>query len=65
MFRFPVGGNAHILDDFRADAQGIADKYQFEQHYVTAAVTGGVKFWPGLDQHFRLHCMPPFRCVTS
>lgn len=61
VFRFPVGGNAHILDDFRADAQGIADKYQFEQHYVTAAVTGGVKFWPeAWTKHFRLHCMPPF-----
>jgi hypothetical protein len=36
VFRFPVGGNAHLLADFRADAQGIADKYQFEQHYVTA-----------------------------
>jgi hypothetical protein len=61
VFRFPVGGNAHILDDFRADPQGIADKYQFEQHYVTFAVTGGVKFWPeAWTRHFRLHCMPPF-----
>jgi hypothetical protein len=61
VFRFPVGANAHILDDFRADAQHIADKYQFEQHYVTAAVKGGVKFWPeAWTRHFRLHCMPPF-----
>jgi hypothetical protein len=61
VFRFPVGGNAHVLDDFRADPQGIADKYQFEQHYVTHAVTGGVKFWPeSWTRHFRLHCLPPF-----
>jgi hypothetical protein len=61
VFRFPVGGNAHVLADFRADAQGVADKYQFEQHYVTHAVTGGVKFWPeAWTRHFRLHCLPPF-----
>jgi len=61
VFRFPVGGNPHILDDFRADPQGIADKYQFEQHYVTHAVKGGVKFWPeGWTRHFRLHCLPAF-----
>jgi hypothetical protein len=61
VFRFPVGGNAHILENFRADPQGIADKYQFEQHYVTHAVTGGVKFWPeDWTRHFRLHCMPVF-----
>lgn len=61
VFRFPVGGNAHILDDFRADPQGIADRYRFEQHYVTAAVKGGVKFWPeAWTRHFRLHCLPPF-----
>lgn len=61
VFRFPVGGNAHILDGFRADPQGVADKHQFEQHYVTHAVTGGVKFWPEpWTKHFRLHCLPPF-----
>jgi hypothetical protein len=61
VFRFPVGGNPQILDRFRADAQGVADRYQFEQHYVTAAVKGGVKFWPeAWTRHFRLHCLPPF-----
>jgi len=60
VFRFPVGGNAHLLDNFRADPQGIADKYQFEQHYVTASVTGGIHFWPeAWTRHFRLHCLPP------
>ena len=61
VFRFPVGGNAQVLEGFRADAQGVADRYQFEQHYVTAAVRGGVKFWPDAwTKHFRLHCLPPF-----
>jgi hypothetical protein len=61
VFRFPVGGNPHLLDNFRADPQGIADKYGFEQHYVTASVTGGIKFWPeAWTRHFRLHCLPPF-----
>jgi hypothetical protein len=61
VFRFKVGANAHLLDDFRADPQGVADKYRFEQHYVTAAVKGGVKFWPeAWTRHFRLHCLPAF-----
>lgn len=61
VFRFPVGGNAHLLANFRADPQGTADKYKFEQHYVTAAVKGGVKFWPeAWTRHFRLHCLPAF-----
>jgi hypothetical protein len=61
VFRFPVGGNPHLLDNFRADPQGIADRYRFEQHYVTASVTGGIHFWPeDWTRHFRLHCLPPF-----
>ncbi len=61
VFRYPVGANPHILDDFRADPQGIADRHGFEQHYVTHAVRGGVKFWPeAWTRHFRLHCLPSF-----
>jgi hypothetical protein len=61
VFRFPIGGNPHILENFRADPQGTADKYHFEQHYITASVQGGVQFWPeGWTKHFRLHCLPPF-----
>lgn len=61
VFRYPVGANPHILDDFRADPQGIAERYQFEQHYVTAAAKGGIKFWPEeWTRHFRLHCLPKF-----
>jgi hypothetical protein len=61
VFRFPVGAHPQILENFRADPQGIAERYQFEQHYVTNAVQGGIKFWPeAWTRHFRLHCLPPF-----
>lgn len=61
VFRFPVGRYPHILAQFRADPQGVADRCGFEQHYVTESVPGGIKFWPHLwTRHFRLHCLPPF-----
>jgi hypothetical protein len=61
VFRFTIGSNPHLLADLRADPQGIADRFQFEQHYVTHAVHGGIKFWPeAWTRHFRLHCLPPF-----
>jgi hypothetical protein len=61
VFRFKVGAQANVLEGFRADPQGIADQYGFEQHYVTAAVKGGIKFWPeDWTRHFRLHCLPNF-----
>jgi hypothetical protein len=64
LFRFPIGKNPHILENFRKNSQAIADKYHFEQHYITSSVTGGIKFWPeNWTRHFRLHCLPtlPFR----
>ncbi|MFX1680545.1 glycosyl transferase [Mitsuaria sp. CC2] len=61
VFRFPVGKYPHIIENFRANPQGVADKHGFEQHWVTASVPGGIKFWPHLwTRHFRLHCLPPF-----
>lgn len=61
VFRYTVGANPHLLDNFRADPQGIADRFRYEQHYVTRSVTGGIKFWPETwTRHFRLHCLPPF-----
>ena len=61
VFRYTVGANPHVLDDFRTDPQGIADRFKFEQHYMTHAVKGGIKFWPDRwTRHFRLHCLPPF-----
>lgn len=61
VFRFPIGRYPHILENFRRDPQGVADKHGFEQHYVTASVPGGIKLWPeAWTKHFRLHCLPPF-----
>ena len=61
IFRFPVGENSHILENFRNSPQAIADKYKFEQHYITSSITGGIKFWPeSWTRHFRLHCLPIF-----
>ncbi len=61
VFRFPVGKYPHIIEQFRADPQGVADRHGFEQHFVTASVPGGIKFWPPMwTRHFRLHCLPPF-----
>ncbi len=61
VFRYPVGRNAQILENFRRDPQGIADRVRFEQHYITESVPGGIEFWPeDWTRHFRLHCLPPF-----
>ncbi len=61
VFRFKVGRHAYVLDGFLANPQGIADKHRFEQHYVTATIHGGIKFWPeDWTCHFRLHCLPTF-----
>lgn len=61
VFRFPVGGHAYLLDEFRADPEGLAGQYQFEQRYVTKRVRGGVKFFPSVwVRHFRLDCLGPW-----
>lgn len=61
VFRFPIGGHSYLLDDFRADPEGLAGQYQFEQRYVTKRVRGGVKFFPSAwIRHFRLDCLGPW-----
>lgn len=61
VFRFPIGGHAYLLEDFRKDPEGIAGRYQFEQRYVTRHVRGGIKFWPrGWVSHFRMDCLGPW-----
>ena len=32
LFRFKVGSQAYLLEDFQKDPQGIAERFQFEQH---------------------------------
>lgn len=61
LFRYPVGKLAPLRAMFQADPQGIADRYRFEQRFVTRNAPGGVSFWPyGWVRHFKLDCVPPF-----
>lgn len=58
LFRFPVGKHSYMLDEFQADSQAVAERFQFEQHYVTHNIRGGVKFWPkDWVKHYRFHCL--------
>jgi hypothetical protein len=61
VFRFPIGRHGYMLKDFRADPEGLAGKYQFEQRYVTHCIRGGVRFFPSAwIRHFRLDCLGPW-----
>lgn len=61
IYRMPVGALAPLQDLFAADPQAVADKYRFEQHFVTKLAPNGVKFWPhGWVRHFRIECIPRF-----
>lgn len=46
VYRTPVGKLAPLLETFRADPQAVADRYQWEQRFVTRNAPGGVRFWP-------------------
>ena len=60
-FRFKVGSLVSLQEKFKADPQGIADKYRFEQRFVTRNVPGGVKLFPKKwVAHFRRKCRQPF-----
>ncbi len=61
IYRMPVGALAPLQAMFAADPQAVADKYRFEQHFVTKNAPNGVKFWPnGWVRHFRIECIPRF-----
>lgn len=61
VFRFPVGKLVPLQERFKADPQGIADEYRFEQRFVTRNAPGGVKLFPrAWVRHFRRHCVPAF-----
>lgn len=61
LFRFPVGKLVPLQERFRADPQGVADEYRFEQRFVTRNAPGGVKLFPrGWVRHFRRDCRRPF-----
>jgi len=58
LFRYPVGKNKKVYDDFQSDPQGIADKFQFEQHYVTHQIGNKLQYWPiQWVKHYRCHCL--------
>lgn len=61
LFRFPVGALAPLQKLFSSDPQGIAEKYRYEQRFVTRNAPGGVEFYPrGWVKHFRFECRRPF-----
>ena len=60
-FRFQVGSLVSLQEKFKADPQGIADEYRFEQRFVTRNAPGGVKPFPkAWVAHFRRKCRQPF-----
>ncbi|ATQ57701.1 glycosyl transferase [Paracoccus yeei] len=61
VYRMRVGKLKPLQEIFRADPQAAADKFRYEQRFVTRNAPGGVKFWPkGWLAHFRMHCVPNF-----
>jgi hypothetical protein len=61
VYRFPVGKLHPLLEEFRRAPREVAERYRFEQRFVTRKAPGGVKFWPrGWVRHFRLECRRPF-----
>lgn len=61
VFRFPVGKLKPLQDIFNSSPQAIADRYRFEQRFVTSSAPGGVKFFPKhWVRHFRQNCVRAF-----
>lgn len=61
VYRFPVGKLAPLRRMFLEDPQGVADRYRWEQRFLTRNAPGGVTFWPrGWVRHFRRHCVRTF-----
>ena len=61
VYRMKVGNLAPLQEIFRADPQSIADKYKYEQRFVTRNAPGGVIVWPlRWMVHFRMQCVPVF-----
>jgi hypothetical protein len=61
IYRFPVGKLAPLREMFQADPQGVADRYHWEQRFLTRNAPDGVRFWPrSWVRHFRRHCVRTF-----
>lgn len=60
VFRFPVGKLAPMQRAFARDPQGIAERYGYEQRFVTRNAPDGVRFFPACwVAHFRRNCRWP------
>jgi len=61
VYRFPVGKLEPLLRKFSSDPQVIAEKYRYEQRFVSQNAPEGIRFWPHQSvRHFRHHCRPLF-----
>lgn len=61
IYRMPVGGLEPLQEKFIADPQAAADRYEWEQSFVTHNAPGGIKLWPRRwVRHFRIDCIPAF-----
>lgn len=67
VFRFVIGEQAHVLDDFHADPQRAINGFPTEQAYMSDTVTG-LNFWPERwCRSFKRHCVlpPPLNLVAA
>ncbi len=61
VFRFPVGKLRPLQEAFARDPLAIAERYRYEQRFVTRMAPGGVEFFPrGWVAHFRRDCRRTF-----
>lgn len=52
VYRFPIGKLVPIQTKFAADPAGVAEKYGYEQRFVTREAPGGIKFSGKMDPSF-------------
>ncbi|MFH7327112.1 hypothetical protein [Desulfurivibrio sp. C05AmB] len=57
---FPVGAYHHLLDNYLADRNGIAAKFETEQKYITRALgKDNFAYFPDeWCRSFKMHCLP-------
>ncbi len=61
VYRFPVGKLEPLMQEFAIDPKRTAERYRYEQRFVSQNAPGGIKFWPTRSVcHFRHHCRPIF-----
>lgn len=67
VFRFTIGEQSHVLDDFHAHPLEAIHGYPTEQAYMSDKVNG-LTFWPeSWCRSFKRHCVPapPFNLVSA